>query len=110
MTDCPWERRGERRKARRTIRSWGVLHLDQLRPHRHFDDLRSRARRSHAAQGITGTHEWRFERTGEGVRLTTNESFAGDPVEADTAGMQAVLDNSLSAWLARMKAQAESTD
>ncbi len=61
------------------------------------------------AQGITGTHEWLFEPTGEGVRVTTNESFAGDPVEADTAGLQAVLDNSLTAWLARMKARAEST-
>jgi uncharacterized protein YndB with AHSA1/START domain len=62
-----------------------------------------------AAQGIMGTHEWRFERAGEGVRVTTTESFAGDPVDADTAGLQAVLDNSLTAWLARMKARAEST-
>jgi len=62
-----------------------------------------------AAQGIMGTHEWLFERTGEGVHVTTNESFAGDPVEADTAGLQALLDSSLTTWLARMKAQAEST-
>ena len=62
-----------------------------------------------AAQGIMGTHEWRFERTGEGVHVTTNESFAGDPVEADAAGLQALLDSSLTTWLARMKAQAEST-
>ncbi|HUO73392.1 MAG TPA: hypothetical protein VMU39_21660 [Solirubrobacteraceae bacterium] len=62
-----------------------------------------------AAQGIMGTHEWLFERTGEGVRVITSESFAGDPVEADTAGLQSVLDNSLSAWLSRMKARAEST-
>ena len=56
-----------------------------------------------------GTHEWLFERTGEGVHVTTNESFAGDPVEADTAGLQALLDSSLTTWLARMKTQAEST-
>jgi uncharacterized protein YndB with AHSA1/START domain len=62
-----------------------------------------------AAQGIMGTHKWLFERTGEGVHVTTNESFAGDPVEADTAGLQALLDSSLTTWLARMKAQAEST-
>lgn len=62
-----------------------------------------------AAQGIMGTHEWRFERAGDGVRVTTTESFAGEPVEADTASLQAVLDNSLTAWLARMKARAEST-
>lgn len=58
-----------------------------------------------AAQGIMGTHEWLFERAGDGVHVTTNESFAGDPVEADTAGLQALLDNSLTTWLARMKAQ-----
>ena len=62
-----------------------------------------------AAQGIMGTHEWLFEPTGEGVHVTTNESFAGDPVEADTAGLQALLDSSLTTWLARMKTQAEST-
>jgi len=62
-----------------------------------------------AAQGIMGTHEWLFERTPEGVHVMTNESFAGDPVEADTAGMQAILDNSLTTWLARMKARAESS-
>lgn len=61
-----------------------------------------------AAQGIMGMHEWRFERTGEGVRVTTIESFAGDPVAADPAGLQALLDGSLTAWLARLKAQAES--
>lgn len=62
-----------------------------------------------AAQGIMGTHEWVFEPTEEGVRVATTESFAGDPVEADPAGLQAALDTSLTAWLARMKAQAEST-
>ena len=62
-----------------------------------------------AAQGIRGTREWLFEPTGEGVHVTTNESFAGDPVEADTAGLQALLDSSLTTWLARMKTQAEST-
>jgi uncharacterized protein YndB with AHSA1/START domain len=61
-----------------------------------------------AAQGITGTHEWLFERTGDGVRVTTNESFAGDPAEADRAGLQTLLDNSLTGWLERMKARAES--
>jgi hypothetical protein len=50
-----------------------------------------------AAQGIMGAHEWLFEPTGEGVHVTTHESFAGDPVEADTAGLQALLDSSLAA-------------
>ena len=60
-----------------------------------------------AAQGVMGTHEWRFEQTPDGVHVVTDESFAGDPVEADTAGMQTLLDTSLTAWLGRLKARAE---
>ena len=62
-----------------------------------------------AAQGIMGTHEWRFERTTDGVHVITSESFAGDPVNADTAGLQAILDSSLTAWLTRLKQKAESS-
>jgi hypothetical protein len=58
--------------------------------------------------GITGIHEWLFSETPEGVHVTTTESFAGEPVEADAAGMQALLDASLVAWLAHLKAAAES--
>ena len=43
-----------------------------------------------------------------GVHVETNESFAGEPVEADTAGMQAMLDGSLVAWLGHLKTAAES--
>ena len=39
--------------------------------------------------------------------VTTTESFAGDPVDAK-AGMQAILDNSLTAWIASLKQRAES--
>jgi len=49
-----------------------------------------------------------FEETGDGVRVTTNESFAGDPVNADVAGIQAQLDASLIAWLEHLKSAAES--
>ena len=59
------------------------------------------------AQGITGIHEWRFEQTSDGVHVTTSESFAGEPVEADPGGMQSILDSSLPAWLARLKHAAE---
>jgi hypothetical protein len=62
-------------------------------------DDQSRTLWGGVAQGITGTHEWRFEPTAEGVHVTTTESLAGDPVDADTAGMQTILDNSLVAWL-----------
>jgi hypothetical protein len=42
------------------------------------------------------------------VHVTTDESFAGKPVEADVTGMQSALDSSLTAWLAHLKAAAES--
>ena len=42
------------------------------------------------------------------MHVTTTESFAGDPVDADKAGMQAILDNSLTAWIASLKQRAES--
>ena len=57
--------------------------------------------------GIAGIHEWTFTDMPNGVRVTTTESFAGDPVEADTATMQALLDQSLQSWLERLKATAE---
>jgi uncharacterized protein YndB with AHSA1/START domain len=59
------------------------------------------------AQGITGVHEWLFTDTDGGVRVTTNESFAGDPVSADVAGMQGQLDASLVAWLDYLRSAAE---
>jgi uncharacterized membrane protein len=60
------------------------------------------------ADGITGVHEWIFRETPEGVQVVTNESFAGDPVAADAAGMQSMLDGSLSSWLQHLKAASES--
>jgi hypothetical protein len=57
--------------------------------------------------GHHGHHEWRFEPTAERVHVTTTESFAGDPVDADTAGMQTLLDNSMVTWLGRLKTEAE---
>ena len=39
--------------------------------------------------------------------MKTNESFAGEPVEADPGGMQAMLDTSLAAWLQHLKEAAE---
>jgi hypothetical protein len=49
-----------------------------------------------------------LQRNPHGVYVTTDESFAGEPVEADITGMQPALDRSLSAWLAHLKAAAES--
>jgi hypothetical protein len=60
------------------------------------------------AGGITGIHEWLFAETASGVHVTTNESFAGDPVDNDKTSMQSLLDASLVAWLGHLKAAAES--
>jgi uncharacterized protein YndB with AHSA1/START domain len=60
------------------------------------------------ADGITGVHEWIFRETPTGVRVETNESFAGEPVEADADAMQNMLDGSLSSWLEHLKVAAES--
>ena len=40
--------------------------------------------------------------------MVTTESFSGDPVAADLPAMQAILDNSLTTWLAHLKEKAES--
>ena len=56
-----------------------------------------------------GTHEWRFAQSPAGVHVITTESWAGDPVDANRTGMQTTLDNSLTAWLARLKQKAESS-
>jgi hypothetical protein len=73
-------------------------------------DLAERARVlwGGTANGITGVHEWLFSQTPAGVHVTTNESFAGEPVTADVAGMQSLLDASLVSWLGHLKAAAGS--
>jgi hypothetical protein len=43
-----------------------------------------------------------FGETPTGVHMTTDESFAGETVEADVTGMQSALDSSLAAWLAHL--------
>ena len=67
---------------------------------------RSRTLWGGTAGGITGVHEWLFAETEGGVRVTTNESFAGDPVSADVTGMQDQLDASLVAWLDYLRSAA----
>jgi uncharacterized protein YndB with AHSA1/START domain len=71
-------------------------------------DAGSRVLWGGTAEGITGIHEWLLTETPDGVHVETNESFAGDPVEADATSMQSMLDASLTAWLAHLKAAAES--
>jgi uncharacterized membrane protein len=72
-------------------------------------DERTRVLWGGTSGGITGVHEWLFSERPGGVRVITNESFAGKPVEADAPGMQTLLDASLVAWLGHLKAAAESS-
>lgn len=69
---------------------------------------RSRVLWGGTSGGITGVHEWVFSETPTGVHVTTDESFAGGPVETDITGMQSALDSSLAAWLAHLEDAAES--
>jgi len=57
------------------------------------------------SDGIFGIHAWTFTPETGGVTVTTEESWSGAPVEADTAGLQAALDGSLVPWL-RLLAEA----
>ena len=61
------------------------------------------------AQGVMGIHEWVYTQTSTGTHVATQESFSGQPVEADPTGLQSTLDKSLTAWLGHLKATAEST-
>ncbi|MFD9541936.1 SRPBCC family protein [Streptomyces sp. NPDC060022] len=60
------------------------------------------------AHGITGIHVWEFEQTGNGVQVSTRESWAGAPVDAAPQAMHHALEESLLAWLKVLKTTAES--
>lgn len=60
-----------------------------------------------AAYGIEGIHSWTLEPDGDTVRVRTEESWDGPPVLADVTGMQAALEESLTAWLGHLKRAAE---
>ena len=87
-----------------TWTSWGLTVTSTI----HVVEDHSRTLWSGPLQGIMGIHEWRFEQTRGGVHVATDESWSGDPVEADPDSLRAALDKSLVAWLGRLKTQAES--
>ncbi|RDG38069.1 SRPBCC family protein [Streptomyces corynorhini] len=60
--------------------------------------------------GIDGVHLWTFEKVKGGVLATTEESWAGAPVEADIPGNQAALESGLVDWVNRLKTTAETKD
>ncbi|MGW7104295.1 SRPBCC family protein [Streptomyces sp. NPDC054838] len=61
------------------------------------------------ADGIEGIHVWTFERTGDHVTVRTEESWSGAPVDAAAEQLGQALRQSLTAWLASLKAAAERT-
>lgn len=58
---------------------------------------------------IEGVHVWTFEQTGGQVTVRTEESWSGAPVDADATVLGPALHDSLTAWLAALKARAEQT-
>ncbi|UJW29941.1 hypothetical protein L3Q67_32610 [Saccharothrix sp. AJ9571] len=58
--------------------------------------------------GIDDVHLWTFKPVRGGVLVTTEESWAGPPVDADVPGKQAALDAGLRDWVQRIKTVAES--
>ena len=85
--------RKEQRAACTTGRAGGAgqswTHSARSAPRKVAAASRRRRRAGETADGITGIHEWLFAETDGGVRVTTNESSAGDPVRVDVAGMHA---------------------
>lgn len=59
------------------------------------------------ANGIEGVHVWTFEQTGGQVTVRTEESWSGAPVDAAVDALGQALHQSLTGWLAALKARAE---
>ncbi|BBC98672.1 SRPBCC family protein [Streptomyces griseofuscus] len=60
--------------------------------------------------GIEGVHVWTFEQTGSQVTVHTEESWSGAPVDAAADQLHQALQQSLTTWLASLKARAEQSD
>ena len=54
------------------------------------------------ARGVFGVHRWVFEAGGDGVHVTTEESWSGAVVDADPAAARSLLDDHLARWLAEL--------
>ncbi|WP_371494033.1 SRPBCC family protein [Kitasatospora sp. NBC_00374] len=59
------------------------------------------------AQGIDGIHVWTFEEVDGAVRVHTEESWSGAPVEDQAERLRAALHSSLERWLQYLGATAE---
>ena len=91
MRDPPTERQGQQNR-----RSYAQSNLLTCRDESELGRWLSRACMRKALDGT------RCGKEPTGVHVTTNESFAGEPVEADETAMQSALDSSLIAWLAHL--------
>jgi uncharacterized protein YndB with AHSA1/START domain len=60
------------------------------------------------AQGILAAHAWTFDAGDDGVLVGTEESWEGEPVEAQVEVLQAALDASLRGWLENLRRRSES--
>lgn len=59
------------------------------------------------AQGIVAVHVWTLNERDGSVLVSTAQSWAGDPVNAQVKALQAALDQSLRNWLENLKRIAE---
>ena len=59
------------------------------------------------AQGIFAIHVWEFTPTATGVHVHTEESWAGEGLDAQAKIYQPLLDQSLTEWLELLKARSE---
>ena len=61
------------------------------------------------ANGIEGIHVWVFTAQPDGVLVSTEESWSGEPVLADLGYAQQALDASIAQWLRELKHRAEAS-
>jgi hypothetical protein len=62
------------------------------------------------AQDIYAIHVWEFTPTDHGVLVHTEESWEGEPVRAQAATLQGLLDATIRAWLTNLKHAAEQAE
>jgi uncharacterized protein YndB with AHSA1/START domain len=60
-----------------------------------------------SAQGIVAVHVWQLVQQEDGVLVRTEESWEGEPVNAQVETLQRALDGSLRKWLENLKQAAE---
>lgn len=61
------------------------------------------------AQGTTAVHVWTLDPQDDGVLVKTQESWEGDPVDAQVETLQGALDKSLRDWLENLKRASEAS-